>query len=215
MPGIIRFDEVTVTVNDKNLLSQVSFTLQTGEKAVLRGKSGSGKSTILKTLLGMHRLAAGRIFFDGQPLTAKSVHNVRGCTAYIGQEPILGADTVRAALLLPFQFKAHRHLQPSDSQLQQVLQRLQLPSDLLERECAGISGGEKQRLALARGLLLDKTVYLLDEVTSALDQESKQAVYEVFADPRFTVLAVAHDAEWLERSQTVFEMHDGHLTQSN
>ncbi|AEG02085.1 ABC transporter ATP-binding protein [Methylomonas methanica] len=214
MPGIIRFDEVSVTVNDKNLLSQVSFTLRTGEKAVLCGKSGSGKSTILKTLLGMHRLAAGQIYFNGQPLTAKAVQSVRRCTAYIGQEPILGADTVRAALLLPFQFKAHRHRPPSESQLQQVLHRLQLPSELLERECAAISGGEKQRLALARGLLLDKTVYLLDEVTSALDQESKQAVFEVFADPRFTVLAVAHDADWLERSQTVFEMQAGQLTRT-
>lgn len=215
MPAIIRFDEVSVTVQDKNLLSQVSFTLQAGEKAVLRGKSGSGKSTILKTLLGMHRLAAGRIFFNGQPLTAKAVQSIRSCTAYIGQEPILGADTVRAALLLPFQFKSHRHLQPSESQLKQVLHRLQLPSELLNRECAAISGGEKQRLALARGLLLDKTVFLLDEVTSALDKESKLAVFEVFSEPRFTVLAVAHDADWLERSRTVFEMHAGQLTRTS
>ncbi|MCK9608967.1 MAG: ABC transporter ATP-binding protein [Methylomonas sp.] len=214
MSDIIRFDEVSVTVQDKTLLTQVSFTLRAGEKAVLCGKSGSGKSTILKTLLGMYSLAAGKIYFDSQPLTSKSVQSVRRCTAYIGQEPILGADTVRNALLLPFQFKSHRHLQPSDHQLKQVLQRLQLPTELLSRDCAGISGGEKQRLTLARGLLLDKTVYLLDEVTSALDQESKQAVFEVFADPQLTVLAVAHDTEWLERSQPVFEMHAGRLTQT-
>lgn len=214
MAAIIRFDKVSVAVRDKNLLSEVSFTLQAGEKAVLCGKSGSGKSTILKTLLGMHSLAAGGIYFNGQPLNSKTVQSIRRCTAYIGQEPILGADTVRNALLLPFQFKAHRHLLPPESRLKDVLQRLQLPTGLLSRDCAGISGGEKQRLALARGLLLEKTVYLLDEVTSALDAESKQAVFEVFADPQLTLLAVAHDPDWLERSQTVFEMHAGQLTRT-
>lgn len=215
MPGIIRFDQVSVAVNGKTLLSDVSFALRAGEKAVLRGKSGSGKSTVLKTLLGMYSLAAGSIYFNGQPLTVKSLQNIRRSAAYVGQEPILGADTVREALLLPFQFKAHRHLHPSDERLKQALQRLQLPIELLNRDCAAISGGEKQRLALARCLLLDKSVYLLDEVTSALDQDSKQAVFEVFSDPRFTVLAVAHDADWLQRSQTVFEMRAGQLTRTD
>ncbi|MCQ8103624.1 ATP-binding cassette domain-containing protein [Methylomonas sp. SURF-2] len=214
MPAVIRFDEVSVGVDGKNLLSRVSFSLRAGEKALLGGKSGSGKSTVLKTLLGMRSPTAGVVYFNGQPLNPITVQNIRRCIAYIGQEPVLGADTVRNALLLPFQFKAHRHLSPPDSRLKDVLQRLRLPVGLLSRDCAGISGGEKQRLALARGLLLQKTVYLLDEVTSALDAESKQAVFEVFADPQLTLLAVAHDPDWLERSQTVFEMHAGQMTRT-
>ena len=122
-------------------------------------------------------------------------------------------DTVQEALLLPFQFKAHRNRKPTHAQLIEVLQRLQLPAALLRQESSRISGGEKQRIALARGLLLGKKLYLLDEVTSALDAESKQAVFEVFSDPQLTVLSVAHDPEWLARCTVIFELDAGRLAQ--
>jgi len=213
MSPIIRFDQVSVTVHEKTILSDISFTLFPGEKAVFYGKSGSGKSSVLKTLLGLLPLTRGSVYFQENPLTPASVQTIRSCTAYIGQEPILGAETVRDALLLPFQFKAHREHRPTDRQLIEVLQRLQLSVDILSQKSGRISGGEKQRIALARGLLLGKELYLLDEVTSALDAESKQAVFDVFSDPDLTVLSVAHDPEWLERCDMVFGLEAGRLTQ--
>jgi len=99
-------------------------------------------------------------------------------------------------LLLPFQFKAHSGNKPSDATLIEALQTLHLPEALLSQDCSRVSGGEKQRIALARGLLLGKSLYLLDEVTSALDVESKQAVFDVFADPRLTVKAINLSRSW-------------------
>lgn len=211
---MIRFDQVSVAVQGKSILSNISFTLMRGEKAVLCGKSGSGKSSILRTLIGLHTVKSGTVYFQEEPLTPKSVQAIRSSIAYIGQEPMLGTDDVREALLLPFQFKAHRQQSPTENQLIDVLHRLWLPADILNAKSSRISGGEKQRIALARGLLLDKTVYLLDEVTSALDSESKQAVFDVFSDPELTVLAVTHDSDWIERSDSVFELEAGHLTKA-
>lgn len=213
MHPIIRFDNVSATAQGKTILSEVSFKLYPGEKALLTGKSAAGKSSVLKTLLGLHTATSGSIYFQNQSLSPKSVQSIRSCTAYIGQEPILGAESVRDALLIPFQFKAHRNQHPSEAQITSVLQRLHLPTEILTKQTGYISGGEKQRIALARGLLLGKSLYLLDEVTSALDMQSKQAIFEVFSDPQLTVLAVAHDVDWLERSTTVFEMNAGQLTQ--
>lgn len=210
---LIRFDRVSVVTHDKTILSDIRFSLLPGEKAVLCGKSGSGKSSILKTLLGLHAVNSGKVYFQEQALTPTSVRAIRSCAAYIGQEPVLGADSVQEALLLPFQFKTHRAHLPTKAQLMAVLQRLQLPEDILNRASSRISGGEKQRIALARGLLLGKKLYLLDEVTSALDAKSKQAVFEVFADPELTVLSVAHDPEWLARCDIIFELEAGRLTQ--
>ena len=213
MLPIIRFDHVSVTVHEKTILSDISFSLFPGQKAVLCGKSGSGKSSVLRSLLGLHPITSGTVYFQEQPLTSSSVQAIRSHTAYIGQEPMLGAETVREALLLPFQFKTHRGHRPTEAQLIEVLLRLQLPSDILSRESNRVSGGEKQRIALARGLLLGKKLYLLDEVTSALDAQSKQVVFDVFSDPNLTVLSVAHDPEWLELCDIIFELEAGRLTQ--
>jgi putative ABC transport system ATP-binding protein len=213
MLPIIRFDHVSVIVHEKTILSDISFSLCSGQKAVLCGKSGSGKSSVLKTLLGLHAVTSGTVYFQETPLSPSSVQSIRSHSAYIGQEPMLGADSVREALLLPFQFKTHRDHRPTEAQLIEVLHRLQLPPDILSRESSRISGGEKQRIVLARGLLLGKKLYLLDEVTSALDAQSRQAVFDVFSDPDLTVLSVAHDPEWLERCGIVFELEAGRLAQ--
>jgi len=211
MKALIHYDQVSVLSQEKVILSEFSFSLLPGEKAALSGKSGSGKSSVLKALLGLLPISKGMIYFDGQALTPVVAQTIRSCTAYIGQEPILGADTVREVLLLPFQFKAHREHRPTDAALVEVLDRLQLPAAILEQDSNRISGGEKQRIALARGLLLGKRVYLLDEVTSALDAQSKQAVFEVFSDPSLTILSVAHDPEWLARCGLILELEAGRL----
>lgn len=213
MQTIIRFDQVSVSVQEKKILSDVSFNLNSGEKAVLCGKSGSGKSSVLKTLLGLLPINQGSVYFKDNLLTDVTIQAIRSCAAYIGQEPVMGSETVRKALLLPFQFKSHQQHLPVETDITDVLQRLDLPKTILNQSSNRISGGEKQRVALARGLLLGKSLYLLDEVTSALDTESKQAVFKVLSDPRLTVLSVSHDPEWLMRCDIVFEMDSGQITQ--
>ncbi|MEW6038516.1 MAG: ABC transporter ATP-binding protein [Pseudomonadota bacterium] len=211
MAILVRFDRVSVAAGDRTILRNLSFEIGEGEKAVFRGKSGSGKSTVLKTLLGVYPVAEGRVYFAGRPLDREAVAAIRALAAYIGQEPVLGADTVRQALLLPFTFKAHRGKTPSSGKLAETLSRLGLAPSILDQDCNRVSGGEKQRIAVARAQLLGKRLYLLDEVTSALDPESKRAVLDFFADPALTVLSVAHDPDWIARCDTVFELEDGRL----
>ena len=210
--ALIHFDRVTVTRRGAVILSDISFTVRSGQKAGLTGPSGSGKSTVLLTLLGACPVSGGDVFFGSDRVCPETVARIRRSVAYIGQEPVLGAETVAEALRLPFTFRANRRAAPDADRITAVLAQVGLDRSLLPRRVQTVSGGEKQRLAIARALLLDKRVFLCDEITSALDDGSREAILRLFANPDFTVLSVAHDEQWLSRCDTVWTVRGGRLT---
>jgi putative ABC transport system ATP-binding protein len=211
---MIVFDNITLKVHHQLLLEGASLRLAEGEKVVLRGASGSGKSSLLKCAVGAIPIQEGIIRIDDVELSAQTVSDIRTRLAFIGQEPVLGTERVREALLLPFGFKAHRHALPEKSKIGQLLERLHLAPDILDKPCARISGGEKQRIAIARALLLNKTIFLADEITSALDPESRQAVMDELFRPGITLLSISHDPLWIARGNRVIEITDHQLKDS-
>lgn len=216
MEPLIRFENVTVfdstaRAGRQAILDGVSFEVGAGEKAVLYGRSGSGKSTILTTLAGAHIPSGGSIWFEEMQVNAESLDRVRRSLAFIGQEPVLGAGTVREALMLPFTFRANRDLQPDQHTVNEVLHSLRLDPAILDSEASVVSGGEKQRIAIARALLLNKKAFLADEITSALDPESKDAVISLFRDRPLTLLSVSHDREWFSICTTFMQVDKGSI----
>ncbi|MCF7816278.1 MAG: ATP-binding cassette domain-containing protein [Kiritimatiellales bacterium] len=208
---MIIYDNISIRIHRQELFKKVSIHLAAGDKFVLCGASGSGKSSLLKCTVGALPISEGSIHVAGMELSASTVSEIRARVAFIGQEPVLGAATVREAVLLPFSFKTHRHHSPDEARIQELAGRLHLPMDILAKPCARISGGEKQRIALLRALLLDKTIFLADEVTSALDPESKQAVMAELFRPEITLLSVSHDPEWVGACNHIVEVADGQL----
>ncbi len=196
---MIEFRNITLQVPRQTLLKETSLRVAGGDKIVLRGPSGCGKSSLLKCLVGAIPIVSGSVHLAGLELSAATVMQIRGLISHIGQEPVLGTERVREALLLPFTFKAHRHLHPDENQISELLGRLHLGTGILDKPCARISGGEKQRIAIARALLLNKSVFLADEITSALDPDSRTAVMHELFRPEITLLSVSHDPEWIER----------------
>jgi putative ABC transport system ATP-binding protein len=194
---MIAFKDITVQIHRQTLLKGASLRIAPGEKVVIRGPSGCGKSSLLKSAVGALPIADGSISVDGIDLSSETVSLIRNRISFIGQEPVLGAGTVLDALLLPFTYKAHRDNIPTDERIFQLLERLHLPKAILEKPCERISGGEKQRIAIIRALLLDKTIFLADEVTSALDPESRTAVMGELFQAGITLLSVSHDPEWI------------------
>lgn len=194
---MISYENIIIQVHRQTLLNDVSLRISNGDKLVIRGPSGCGKSSLLKSTVGVIPLISGSIYVDQIELTAQTVSEVRSQIAFIGQEPVLGAERVREALLLPFTFKAHRKNNPTDEQITLLLKRLHLSTDILDKPCKRISGGEKQRIAIIRALLLNKSIFIADEITSALDPESKAAVMSELFRPEITLLSVSHDPEWV------------------
>jgi len=194
---MIGFENITLKVHRQTLLDGASLRIGSGNKVVVRGASGCGKSSLLKSSVGALPIAKGSVRVDNLELSAKTVAEIRARIAFIGQEPVLCAEKVREAIELPFTFKVHSANSPSEGRIRELLERLHLPGTILEKPCKRISGGEKQRIAILRALLLDKTIFLADETTSALDPVSKAAVMAELFRPEVTLLSVSHDPEWI------------------
>ena len=203
----IGMEGLGVRYDGRWVLREFSLSLRRGEKATLTGPSGAGKSTVLRCVLGLAVPDEGSVRVFGEPLDGDHVWEARRKLAYVAQEPDLGGGVARDVLRRPFDYKANAPLRRNLERLPALLDRFNLSSALLDKEMTDLSGGEKQRVALVSAILLDRPIVLLDEASSALDKENKQAVADYFREARdLTVLSVSHETEWASFSDRVVKL---------
>jgi len=203
----INIEGLTVRIDGQDLFSELSLALPVHEKVSLIGRSGSGKSTLLRCLLGFVAPQAGVIRIFGEELNAKSIWKLRTRMAYVPQEPELTSGSVRANLEHAFSFANNRTMKGNLQRVPQLMERLLLPEKLLNEDISELSGGEKQRIAMLMALLLERDIMLLDEASSALDPESKQATIGLLREQeQLTMVSVSHDQEWLAISDRTVDL---------
>ncbi len=196
MTSALAARDLRVRFGEQMVLHGFSLSLQSGEKTLLTGPSGCGKSTVLRCFLGFVVPEAGTVHIDGAELTAYTVWQLRQRMAYVAQEPDLGTGTAAEAIERPFHFRTNAGLRGNLDRAPELFERFHLDRELLHKGVGDLSGGEKQRIALVSAILLDRPIFLLDEITSALDKAGKQAVGEYFRSRQdATMLIVAHDPE--------------------
>lgn len=194
----IEIKDLSVQFDGQWVLRDFSLKLACGEKITLSGPSGSGKSTVLRCIMGLAVPSEGSIHILGEPINDHTIWNIRHQLAYVAQEPDLGVGLVRDIIERPFSFRANHESRKNLGRLPEMMQRFNLSSSLLDKQMSTLSGGEKQRIALIIAILLGRSVILLDEASSALDKDNKQAVADYFRQAqKITVLSVSHDVEWL------------------
>lgn len=195
-PCDIEISGLTVAFDGKEVLSGFELSVAAGEKVVITGCSGCGKSTVLRTILGFTVPARGSVRIAGEQLDEHSIWSLRTRLAYVGQEPELGTGPARDALTRAFEYHVNTGLRQNVKRIPELSERFGLDSDLLDKDVSALSGGEKQRVALIAAILLDRKIYLLDEATSALDKANRHIVGDYFRGlPDVTLLAVSHDDE--------------------
>ena len=200
-----------------DVLSDVSFRIPSGKLTGIIGASGSGKTTILDIISGLRRINSGEIFFDKVPISALRVKSLRSEIALLTQEPFMFDDTVRNNL-------SYAQIDLSEEDLQNALRLSNsldfincLPQGLDTRigdKGSSLSVGQKQRLAIARALLTNASIFLLDEPTSSLDQDSELVIVEMIdmlIRERKTVVVVAHRLQTLSRAHHVIHLEGGKI----
>ena len=193
---VLEIRNLSVRFKNTTLIQDLSFALKKGERASLTGKSGSGKTSLLRCILGFSLPASGGIFIKGEELTEKTVWSLRREIGFVPQEPDLGNQVVERLLELPFHFKSNRNRYWDENRILELLHIFHLEEDILHKKTTLLSGGEKQRIALISALLLERGIYLLDEVTSALDDETRKAVVDYLLEREdLSFLFVTHDRD--------------------
>ena len=204
-------DAITVTRGPARLLDAVSGCMEAGRCTAVVGPSGAGKSTLLRVLNRLEEPTEGRVLLDGRPIGEMDVPGLRRRVGLVAQQPVLLTDRVTDEL------RVGRH-DLSAEQSSALLQRVGLPVDFATRPTAELSGGEAQRLCLARALAVEPEVLLLDEPTSALDGLTAALIADVASDhvaSGGTVVLVSHNLDVVRRvAHHVLVLDGGRLTAS-
>ena len=208
---MIAFKHIHLSFNGKKVLEDFSLAVERGEKVVILGKSGSGKSSLFSLLLGFLEPDEGEIFFAGRRLDEKTVWDVRRKIAYIDQDVSLGSGKILELIDFIVRLKANSHLKQVRKQMDELRYYFELSDEVINKNVEELSGGERQRLAVIIAVLLRRNVFLLDEATSALDGHLKQKVADFFiARNDWTCLVISHDPVWFENPAVkVFDLEEG------
>ncbi|MHB1136723.1 MAG: ABC transporter ATP-binding protein [Coriobacteriia bacterium] len=200
----------------KRVLRGVSLTVPAGSFVALVGRSGGGKSTLVELLPRLRDTTSGRITFDGVDIKRFDVGTLRKGIGYLTQSAMLFNDTVRDNLTYGLDTK------PTDEQIRAALDAAyaafvyDLPQGLETRlgdQGVRFSGGERQRIALARVLLEDTSILILDEPTSALDSESESYIQEALAKLHGskTIIVIAHRLATVSQADQLLVIDDGQV----
>ena len=178
---IIVFDDVNLAFDDKVILHDVSFTLQTGHTKVFLGASGAGKSTILRLALGLLRPDTGRIFVNGEQIDRmgeRELMQVRADLGMVFQEGALfDSLTVRENVGYKLYEEMAWPIDKADERVAQVLGFIGL-GEFIDRMPSELSGGQRRRVAIARAMAAKPRILLYDEPTTGLDPITAQTVDE-------------------------------------
>ncbi|MEX2435685.1 MAG: ABC transporter ATP-binding protein [Balneolaceae bacterium] len=205
---MFRVDNVTFNFGSEKILQDFSVDISSGEKIAFKGESGSGKTTILKMLMGFLQPDDGKILFNKKKLDIPTTKELRSECAWLPQDLNLGSDSVREVIEFPFGFRNNGSIRLSKKRLHSVLDQLGIESSMLDKNFRDLSTGQRQRIGLTICILLERSVLFLDEPTSALDENSVKKVIEMLLkDSGLTVISTSHDPVWLKNCSRVVEIN--------
>ena len=217
--GEVRFDHVRFAYDERRpILHDLSFAIPPGKKLAIVGPSGAGKSTVVRLLFRFYDPSSGSITIDGQDIRSLQQRSLRQSIGVVPQDTVLFNDTIRIniAYARPDASQAEIEAAARTAQIHDFIQALPEGYDTQVGERGlKLSGGEKQRVAMARVMLKDPPILILDEATSALDSRTEQALQEGLhrvAHGR-TTLVIAHRLSTVIDADEILVLEAGRVTE--
>lgn len=203
--------------NQVQALADVSFSVEQGEYVAIMGESGSGKTTLLNILAALDRATAGEVLLDGRKLSTVKERDLtafrRDNLGFVFQDfNLLDTFSIQDNIFLPLVLKGKSYAEMK-TQLKPLAQKLGI-GDLLEKYPYEVSGGQKQRAAVARALITNPKLILADEPTGALDSKATSELLQLFDrvnQEGQTILMVTHSVKAASHAGRVLFIKDGQV----
>ncbi|MBD2002726.1 MULTISPECIES: peptidase domain-containing ABC transporter [Cyanophyceae] len=220
--GNIRFDKVTFRYHpesDVNVLENLSFEVKPGQTVALVGRSGSGKTTISKLVLGLYPATDGKVLIDGQDITSLSLRSLRSQIGVVDQDTFLFGGTIRENISISYPSVTLGEIMEAARQAgaDQFIKKLPMGYETQIGEGGGmLSGGQRQRIAIARALLGNPQLLIFDEATSHLDAESERIIQDNLSAIRKnrTTIIIAHRLSTVRNADLILALDRGVLVES-
>lgn len=207
---------VDYRLEQRSLLQGIDFTLQGGGMLGVVGRTGAGKSSLLKLLMRLANPSAGQIAMGGVPIARLALAELRSQFAYVPQEPFLFSTTIAANIALGLPGASQEEIERAA--------RIACVHDDISRFPEGyqtevgekgvtLSGGQKQRLAIARALLLAAPILVLDDALSAVDAHTEQQILQALKAHRRTLILVSHRMTAVEQADEILVLEQGRISE--
>ena len=216
--GEIEFENVSLELGGKEVLSDISFSLKAGKTLGIMGQTGSGKSTIINLIQRFYDPTSGSIKLDGTEIRDMELEQVRSATAVVMQDVFLFSDTIEENI---------RMGRKDDMTMDEIKSaaRMAKASDFIEKledsyetvigeRGVGLSGGQKQRISIARAISKNAPILILDDSTSALDMETESEIQKTLDEIKSTTrVIVAHRISAVRNADEIIYLQDGRIAE--
>lgn len=214
--GHVRFDEVSFSYQDQPTLDQITLEALPGQTIALVGSTGAGKTTVLSLLARFYEISHGEITIDGIAIRSLAKSSLRDRLAYVTQEPFLFNGTVRENLLLSKRDASDDALWTALTAAHAETFVRALPNLLdtnVGERGVKLSGGEKQRLSIARALLKNAPILLLDEATASVDSETERLIQDALDHlmANRTAFVIAHRLSTIQNADRIYVLEHGRV----
>ena len=217
--GTINFENIEFSYHEKRkIIKNISFQVNGGEKVAVVGTSGSGKSTLVKLLFRFYDVSRGSILIDGQNVSDVSQHSLRQHIGIVPQDTVLFNDSLFANVQYGDPQASHAQVMAAIKMAHLTKFVASLPDGVetkVGERGLKLSGGEKQRVAIARTILKNPTILVFDEATSSLDSQSEQAILTAINEvaKNRTSLVIAHRLSTIIDSDNIIVMDEGTIVE--
>ncbi len=217
--GELRFEDVTFSYGETPTLKRISLIIPAGKTIAFVGSTGSGKSTLVKLLLRFYSAQSGKILLDGQSIDAINLQDLRRAIGYVAQDGFLTDGSIAENIAYGMTDASDEAILQAANAAEATEFILKLPlgfATKIGERGQKLSGGQRQRLALARAILKNPPILILDEATSAVDNETEAAIQrslDVVSRNR-TTIAIAHRLSTVRQAHCIHLMEGGQIVES-